>query len=174
MERPEIYAAEVPQADTVAQVLQAVEAIHRHGQATAKDIDNIKSSRQVNYYLQAARILGFLDEENQIWNSDEICFVRGRLSGLSQPQLHLSNRSSAEPGAHGTKRIASPRLSHKQRIYSSNSARSALAGDNSEARFHSTSLAERTAAPLFEPTETNPTGLGTQSIEIPPSSSHPD
>ncbi|MBX3270373.1 MAG: hypothetical protein KF729_08945 [Sandaracinaceae bacterium] len=55
----------VPQANTVRQVFQAVDAILQHGQATTDDIDNIEAPRQVNYYKHGARVLGLLDEDNQ-------------------------------------------------------------------------------------------------------------
>lgn len=63
-ERPEVYSDEVPQANTVRQVIQAVLAILVHGEVHAADIDNIKSGRQVNYYTSAARSLGLLDDDN--------------------------------------------------------------------------------------------------------------
>ena len=64
-ERPEIYSSEVPQANTVIQVLQAVDAILLRGKVVVGDIDNVTTGRQVNYYTHAARALGFLDENNQ-------------------------------------------------------------------------------------------------------------
>ncbi|MEZ4298349.1 MAG: hypothetical protein R3B70_25575 [Polyangiaceae bacterium] len=64
LERPEVYSDEVPQANTVGQVLQAVDAILRRGKADIGDVDNVTSMRQVNYYTHAARVLGFLDEED--------------------------------------------------------------------------------------------------------------
>lgn len=64
-EQPEIYSDEVPQANTVRQVIQAVEAICSHGQVGVSDIENINTSRQVDYYTSAARTLGFLQEDNR-------------------------------------------------------------------------------------------------------------
>lgn len=61
--RPEVYSDEVPQANTVRQVLQAVDAMLLHGRVVVGDIDNVTTPRQVNYYTQAARVLGFLSEE---------------------------------------------------------------------------------------------------------------
>jgi hypothetical protein len=55
----------VPQANTVRQVFQAVDAILQHGQATVDDIDDINNARQVNYYKHGARVLGLLDDDNQ-------------------------------------------------------------------------------------------------------------
>lgn len=63
-EQPEVYSDEVPQANTVRQVIQAVEAICVYGRADVSDIENISSDRQVNYYTSAARVLGFLQEDN--------------------------------------------------------------------------------------------------------------
>ena len=62
---PEIYSEEVPQANTVAQVFQAVDAILKKGSVEVEDIENISNVRQVNYYKQGARILGFLDSDNE-------------------------------------------------------------------------------------------------------------
>lgn len=62
---PEIYSEEVPQANTVAQVFQAVDAILKKGSVEVEDIENISNMRQVNYYKQGARILGFLDSDNE-------------------------------------------------------------------------------------------------------------
>ncbi|MDP3152246.1 MAG: hypothetical protein Q8N23_06215 [Archangium sp.] len=60
-----LAAEHVPQANTVRQVFQAVDAILRKGDATYDDIDEINSNRQVNYYKQGARVLDFLDADNQ-------------------------------------------------------------------------------------------------------------
>jgi hypothetical protein len=60
-----VPADQVPQANTVRQVFQAVEAIVERGVATPDDIDGISNTRQVNYYKQGARVLQFLDEDNQ-------------------------------------------------------------------------------------------------------------
>ncbi|MCC7542660.1 MAG: hypothetical protein IT379_40970 [Deltaproteobacteria bacterium] len=54
----------VPQANTVRQVFQAVDAMLKRGVVTVADIDEIGNTRQVNYYKQGARILGFFDEDN--------------------------------------------------------------------------------------------------------------
>lgn len=62
-ERPEVYSDEVPQANTVRQVIQAVIAILQRGKADIGDIDNIGTGRQISYYTSAARSLGFLTEE---------------------------------------------------------------------------------------------------------------
>ena len=56
---------DVPQANTVRQVFQAVDAMLAHGVVTHEDIDEINSKRQVNYYKHGARVLGFFDEDNQ-------------------------------------------------------------------------------------------------------------
>jgi hypothetical protein len=60
-----VPADQVPQANTVRQVFQAVEAIVERGVVTPDDVDDISSTRQVNYYKQGARVLQFLDEDNQ-------------------------------------------------------------------------------------------------------------
>jgi hypothetical protein len=62
---PEVYSEEVPQANTVAQVFQAVDAILKKGSVEVADIERISNVRQVNYYKQGARILGFLDSDNE-------------------------------------------------------------------------------------------------------------
>ena len=62
-ERPEVYSDEVPQANTVLQVIQAVLAILRQGKADIGDIDKLGTGRQISYYISAARTLGFLTEE---------------------------------------------------------------------------------------------------------------
>lgn len=56
---------DVPQANEIEKVFQAVDAVLAGRKATVDDIEGITSPRQVNYYLQAARLLGFLDEDNQ-------------------------------------------------------------------------------------------------------------
>lgn len=56
---------DVPQANEIEKVFQAVDAVLAGRKATVDDIEGIGSDRQVNYYLQAARLLGFLDEDNQ-------------------------------------------------------------------------------------------------------------
>lgn len=65
IQRPEVYSDEVPQANTVRQVIQAVEAILRVGVVSVDDIDNISTGRQVNYYISAARSLNLLDDDNE-------------------------------------------------------------------------------------------------------------
>lgn len=60
-----VSADEVPQANTVHQVFQAVDAMVEHGDVTLQDITEVSSQRQINYYKQGARILGFFDEDNQ-------------------------------------------------------------------------------------------------------------
>lgn len=60
-----LAAEHVPQANTVRQVFQAVDAILKKGDATMDDISEINSNRQVNYYKQGARVLDFLDADNQ-------------------------------------------------------------------------------------------------------------
>jgi hypothetical protein len=62
---PEVYSEEVPQANTVAQVFQAVDAVLKKGSVEVEDIENISNLRQVNYYKQGARILAFLDSDNK-------------------------------------------------------------------------------------------------------------
>lgn len=65
-ERPvRITNRDVPQANEIEKVFQAVDAVLAGRKATVDDIEGITSPRQVNYYLQAARLLGFLDEDNQ-------------------------------------------------------------------------------------------------------------
>lgn len=56
---------QVPQANTVQQVFQAVDAMLERGIVTPNDIDGINSARQVLYYKQGARVLGFFDTDNQ-------------------------------------------------------------------------------------------------------------
>lgn len=56
---------DVPQANEIEKVFQAVDAVLAGRKATVDDIEGIGSDRQVKYYLQAARLLGFLDEDNQ-------------------------------------------------------------------------------------------------------------
>jgi len=65
LERPEVYSDEIPQANTVRQVLQAVDAILSRGDVVIGDIDNVTTGRQINYYTHAARVLEFLGEENE-------------------------------------------------------------------------------------------------------------
>jgi hypothetical protein len=60
-----VYADHVPQANTVRQVFQAVDAMLERGVVTIADISGISTDRQVNYYKQGARILGFFDEDNR-------------------------------------------------------------------------------------------------------------
>ncbi len=60
-----VYKDHVPQANTVKQVFQAVDAMLNNGVVTIADIDDINSNRQVNYYRQGARILGLFDDDNQ-------------------------------------------------------------------------------------------------------------
>lgn len=65
-ERPvRITNRDVPQANEIEKVFQAVDAVLAGRKATVDDIEGIGSDRQVKYYLQAARLLGFLDEDNQ-------------------------------------------------------------------------------------------------------------
>lgn len=59
-----VLSAQVPQANTVGQVFQAVDAVVERGYATVDDIENITVDRQVDYYLQGARVLGLLDARN--------------------------------------------------------------------------------------------------------------
>jgi hypothetical protein len=60
-----VPAAEVPQANTVRQVFQAVDAMLARGSVVVSDIEHITAQRQVSYYKQGARILRFLDDDNQ-------------------------------------------------------------------------------------------------------------
>ncbi|MGE0551590.1 MAG: hypothetical protein AB7O24_17920 [Kofleriaceae bacterium] len=62
---PEVYSEEVPQANTVVQVFEAVDATLKKGRVDIDDVSNISTTRQVDYYKQGARILGFLDASNQ-------------------------------------------------------------------------------------------------------------
>lgn len=55
---------DVPQANTVRQVFEAIDATLAKGSVDVEDISNITSKRQVDYYKQGARILGFLDDDN--------------------------------------------------------------------------------------------------------------
>jgi hypothetical protein len=59
-----VYKDHVPQANTVRQVFQAVDAMMARGTVTQSDISDVNSDRQVNYYKQGARILGLFDEDN--------------------------------------------------------------------------------------------------------------
>lgn len=56
---------QVPQANALRHVFQVVDAILNHGIVTPNDIDAIATQRQVNYYKQGARVLGFLDTDSQ-------------------------------------------------------------------------------------------------------------
>lgn len=56
---------QVPQANTVRQVFQAVDAILIRGAVTVGDIDGLNSQREVDYYKHGARVLAFLDADNQ-------------------------------------------------------------------------------------------------------------
>ncbi len=55
---------DVPQANSVEEVLQVVDAILQHGEATVDDVDNLGTERQIAYYKHGARILGLLDDDN--------------------------------------------------------------------------------------------------------------
>lgn len=54
----------IPQANSLSIVFQTVDAILHKGTVVKEDIEEITSKRQVDYYKQASRILGFLDEDN--------------------------------------------------------------------------------------------------------------
>lgn len=56
---------QVPQANSVRQVFQAVDAMLKRGAVEVEDIDDISTPRQVAYYKHGARVLGFFDEDNQ-------------------------------------------------------------------------------------------------------------
>lgn len=56
--------ADVPQANTIAQVFEAVDAMLKTGDVKISDISNITTRRQVDYYRQGARILGLFDDDN--------------------------------------------------------------------------------------------------------------
>ncbi|HFE45573.1 MAG TPA: hypothetical protein ENJ18_08765 [Nannocystis exedens] len=60
-----VYKDHVPQANTVEQVFQAVDAMLDKGVVSVTDIKGINNKRQVNYYRQGARILGLFDDDNQ-------------------------------------------------------------------------------------------------------------
>lgn len=55
---------DVPQANSVKEVIQVVDAIIQHGEATVDDVDNLGTPRQIAYYKHGARILGLLDDDN--------------------------------------------------------------------------------------------------------------
>lgn len=56
----------VPQANTVALVFQGIDAMLKRGHIDIGDIDGLSSRRQINYYRQGARILGLLDQDNEL------------------------------------------------------------------------------------------------------------
>jgi hypothetical protein len=60
-----VHKDHVPQANTVQQVFQAMDAMMARGVVTADDITDVNNPRQVNYYKQGARILGLFDEDNR-------------------------------------------------------------------------------------------------------------
>lgn len=56
---------QVPQANMVRQIFQVVDARLIRRRVTPNDIDGVDTQRQVDYYKHGARILGFLDSNNQ-------------------------------------------------------------------------------------------------------------
>jgi hypothetical protein len=56
----------VPQANTVRFVFTAIDAMLAKGRIDIDDIEGISSQRQVDYYKQGARVLGLLDEDNEL------------------------------------------------------------------------------------------------------------
>lgn len=60
-----VHREHVPQANTVRQVYEAMDAMLMRGIVTADDISDVNNSRQVNYYNHGARILGLLDADNR-------------------------------------------------------------------------------------------------------------
>lgn len=60
-----VHKDHVPQANTVHQVFQAVDAMVLRGAVTPDDIDDVNSDRQVNYYKHGARTLGLFDDDNR-------------------------------------------------------------------------------------------------------------
>ena len=61
----EVYSDEIPQANTVVRIFQAVEAMVARGKVTIDDIANISNQRQVRYYEDGARVLRFFDDKNE-------------------------------------------------------------------------------------------------------------
>lgn len=60
-----VRAGEIPQANSLEKVLMLVDAMLATNQVTSKDIE-VSSQRQVAYYKHAARVLGLLDERNEL------------------------------------------------------------------------------------------------------------
>lgn len=59
-----VQASDVPQANTVELVFQAVDAMISRGEVTIHDLEGVTAHRQVNYYRQGARVLGLFDDDN--------------------------------------------------------------------------------------------------------------
>ena len=55
---------DVPQANTVKQVFECVDAMARNGEVNVADISSITAPRQVDYYKHGARVLGLFDDDN--------------------------------------------------------------------------------------------------------------
>jgi len=55
----------VPQANTISVLLRVVGVVVEQGAVTADDIVELNSKRQIDYYKQAARILGLFNPKNE-------------------------------------------------------------------------------------------------------------
>jgi hypothetical protein len=71
-----VTSADVPQADDIHRVLRLIEISNRQEEITPEALD--VTPRQVNYYKQAARVLGFLDARNRLTPAGEqVCRLTG-------------------------------------------------------------------------------------------------
>ncbi len=76
-----LLSTDVPQADDINRVFRVVELVSLGGGASGSDIDI--TPRQIAYYKQAARILGFLDEDNVITNQGRRLVSLGSVERLN-------------------------------------------------------------------------------------------